>query len=293
MSMLSQTAAVVISFYFEKRRGLANGLSTTGSGLGFFIFPPLTTYLLEELGLRGACIILAGIMMQGVVCGALVIPGANDPRTRRPKKEKVRLGIASLVRLTHTQSLMLTITDQSSMYLSSKQYYEQLNLITQGKSRSQKFLHILKEITKASFDAKLLKNGAFMLYLVGTVLRQLVGYIPSMFIISRALNFGIRNEDTGFLMSIFGVTNIVGRLVFGFLADVPFIRDRRCYFYGATSIGAGAVSLFNFGEQLSHQMIYCGVYGLMFGELSYDIHSMGNIMYLLRYYLSTQRIYTQ
>lgn len=267
MSMLSQTAAVVISFYFTKRRGLANGLATTGSGLGFFLFPPLATYLLEELGLRGACVILSGVMMQGVVCGALVIPGPNDPIKLRPKKtKKHRLGIASLVHLTHTQTLLLTVPDQSSMYMANMQFYKELNAATQHKSRCDKFLHILKEITKASFDAKLLKNGAFMLYLTGTVLRQLVGYIPSMFIVSRAINYGIRSEDTGFLMSIFGVANIIGRLLFGFLADVSFIRHRRCYFYGLMSIGAGAMSLFNFGELLSHQMIYCGLYGLFFGK---------------------------
>lgn len=267
MSMLSQTAAVVISFYFNKRRGLANGLSTTGSGLGFFIFPPLATYLLEELGLRGACVILAGIMMQGVICGALVIPGPNDPRKLRPKKDKKNLlGIASLVRLTHAQTMVFTVPDQSSMYLSNKRYYEEIIAEVQDKGCCGKFLHILKKITKASFDVKLLKNGAFMLYLIGTVLRQLVGYIPSMFIVSRALLFGIRNEEAGFLLSIFGVTNIIGRLLFGFIADLSFIRRRRCYFYGLMAIGAGVVSLYNFGESLSHQMAYCGLYGLMFGK---------------------------
>ncbi|XP_067946836.1 monocarboxylate transporter 4-like [Watersipora subatra] len=266
MSMLSQTAAVTISFYFDKRRGLANGIATTGSGFGFFIFPPLATYLLEAFGLSGACVILAGIMLHGIVFGALVIPNSNDPRSRaRAKGQRRLLSIASLVQLTHTQTFLLTITDQSSMYVANMRQYEEFFAAAQDKKCCEKFLHILKEIAKASFDMKLVKDGAFMLYLTGTVMRQLVGYIPGMFIVSRALHFGIRNEETGFLMSTFGVTNIVGRLLLGFLADLPMVKRRRCYLYGIMAISAGVVTSYNFGPLFYHQMLYCGFFGLFYG----------------------------
>lgn len=264
--MLSQTASVVVSFYFSKRRGIANGISTTGSGLGFFIFPPLATYLLETLGLQGTCVILAGIMLQGVVCGALVIPLPEHKNLRR-KSKLSKHGIATLIHWTHAQvPMVLTPMDNSGMYMASVHYYKKYFSLMGSDSRCQRFCTLLKEITKASFDIKLLKNGGFILYLLGTVMRQLVGYIPSMFIVDRALSFGIPKESTGFLMSVFGVTNIIGRLVFGFLADVKHVRDQRCYLYAAVAIAAGAVSLYNFGEELWHQMLYCGVYGLMYGE---------------------------
>lgn len=265
MSLLSQTASVAVSFHFNKRRGLANGLATTGSGLGFFVFPPMTTYLLEEFGLRGTCFIMAGIMMQGIVFGALVINSANGPTNNRPSQRGngEHYGVASLVRQS---SLLLSVTDHSNMYFSGIQQCMRLSAAHSNKGRCSKFFLLVKDIAKASFDVKLLRNAAFMLYLFGTLLRQLVGYIPSMFIVSRALMFGISYESSGFLMSVFGITNIVGRLLFGFLADTPPIRQKRCYLYGATAIGAGAVSLVNFGEHLAHQMVYCGLYGLLYGK---------------------------
>ena len=266
MSMSSQTASVVVSFYFNKRRGIANGISTTGSGLGFFIFPPLATYLLDELGLQGTCLMFSGIMLQGVVFGALVIPLPEHKKMRR-KSKRSKHGIASLVKATHAQfPMVLTPMDNSGMYMASVHYYNKYSTIMGAESRCERFWSLLREITKASFDFKLLKNGAFLLYLLGTVMRQLVGYIPSMFIVDRALSFGINKESTGFLMSVFGVTNIVGRLVFGFLADVKHIREKRAYLYACVAIVAGVVTLFNFGPLLIHQMIYCGIYGVMYGE---------------------------
>lgn len=281
MSMLSQTAAVVISFQFSERRGLANGISTTGSGLGFFIMPPLTTYLLDELGLRGTCLMLAGVMMQGIVCAALVFPSPNDPVSVRKRMKVRKYGIAHLIQWAHAQSsIVLKATDEGDMYPCSSGFYQaNANLYSNDGGCVRKFCYLVKEIARASFDMKLLKNGAFVLYLLGTILRQFAGYIPSMLIISRAISFGIPREDTGFLMSVFGVTNIVGRLMFSFLADRPFIRHRRCYYYGAVSIGAGLVTLYNFGEQLTHQMVYCSLYGLMYGKLGvislmYNLNSL-------------------
>ena len=71
--MLYQTAQILGSYYFEKRRGIVNGLITRGTGLGLFIFSPLTALLIEKFALSGTFYILAGIALQGVVCGVTII----------------------------------------------------------------------------------------------------------------------------------------------------------------------------------------------------------------------------
>jgi len=43
-------AIVVVAYYFEKRRSLATGLAVCGSGIGTFIFAPMTQYLIAEYG---------------------------------------------------------------------------------------------------------------------------------------------------------------------------------------------------------------------------------------------------
>uniref|UniRef100_T1IP78 Major facilitator superfamily (MFS) profile domain-containing protein n=1 Tax=Strigamia maritima TaxID=126957 RepID=T1IP78_STRMM len=65
-------AIVIVAYYFEKKRSFATGLAVSGSGIGTFIFAPLTQYLLGEFQWRGTILILAGFFLNIVVCGALM-----------------------------------------------------------------------------------------------------------------------------------------------------------------------------------------------------------------------------
>ncbi|KAF8778795.1 Monocarboxylate transporter 14 like protein [Argiope bruennichi] len=66
------TSIVVVAYYFEKKRSLATGLAACGTGIGTFVFPPLTIYLLEEYCWQGTLVILAGFFLNMVVFGALM-----------------------------------------------------------------------------------------------------------------------------------------------------------------------------------------------------------------------------
>uniref|UniRef100_A0A336LZ15 CSON008114 protein n=1 Tax=Culicoides sonorensis TaxID=179676 RepID=A0A336LZ15_CULSO len=66
------TAVVSIAFWFDKKRTFATGIGASGTGLGTFIFAPLTQYLIESYGWRGATLLLAGALLNFAVCGALM-----------------------------------------------------------------------------------------------------------------------------------------------------------------------------------------------------------------------------
>ncbi|CAL1273933.1 unnamed protein product [Larinioides sclopetarius] len=66
------TSIVVVAYYFEKKRSLATGLAACGTGIGTFVFPPLTIYLLEQYCWQGTLVILAGFFLNMVVFGALM-----------------------------------------------------------------------------------------------------------------------------------------------------------------------------------------------------------------------------
>lgn len=66
------TSVVIVAYYFEKKRCLATGLSVCGSGVGTFIFAPLTYMLVEEYTWRGTLLILAGFFLNMVASGALM-----------------------------------------------------------------------------------------------------------------------------------------------------------------------------------------------------------------------------
>lgn len=65
-------AIAVVAFYFDKRLSLATGLAVCGSDIVTFIFAPITQYLINEYGWRGAMLILSGIFLNIVICGALM-----------------------------------------------------------------------------------------------------------------------------------------------------------------------------------------------------------------------------
>lgn len=67
-------AILIVGFYFEKKRALANGIANSGSGFGTFIYAPLSRLLLDEYSWRGGLLILAGIVFNCAVCAALFRP---------------------------------------------------------------------------------------------------------------------------------------------------------------------------------------------------------------------------
>ena len=72
--MMYLCAYVMIGHYFDKKRALATGIATCGSGVGTFVFAPLTVFLLKQFGWKGTMLILGGITLNGVVCAAAYRP---------------------------------------------------------------------------------------------------------------------------------------------------------------------------------------------------------------------------
>ena len=62
LSLCYVAAVVIVAYYFDQKRSFATGISVCGSGVGTFLFAPLTQYLVDQYnGWRGATVILAGI----------------------------------------------------------------------------------------------------------------------------------------------------------------------------------------------------------------------------------------
>jgi MFS family permease len=77
---------------------LATGIAVCGSGLGTFLFAPLTEYLIYEYGWRGAMLIIAGLVLNCAILGALFRP---VPTVRESKPVS---RTASTCGITHPES---------------------------------------------------------------------------------------------------------------------------------------------------------------------------------------------
>ncbi|KAK5640858.1 hypothetical protein RI129_009405 [Pyrocoelia pectoralis] len=70
---LCYVAAVVsMSYWFDKKLSLAVGLGACGTGIGTFVYAPMTQYFINEYRWRGTVLLLAGTFLNLCVCGALM-----------------------------------------------------------------------------------------------------------------------------------------------------------------------------------------------------------------------------
>lgn len=84
--MIYLPSIVSVGYYFERKRAIATGIAVCGSGIGTFIFAPLTKFLLDQYDWRNALFILAGIVFNACVFGALMRP-LEPPKKAIPDPE--------------------------------------------------------------------------------------------------------------------------------------------------------------------------------------------------------------
>uniref|UniRef100_A0A8D8QSV8 Monocarboxylate transporter 12 n=1 Tax=Cacopsylla melanoneura TaxID=428564 RepID=A0A8D8QSV8_9HEMI len=72
LSLTYVTAVVSIAYWFDKKRTFATSLGACGTGIGTFVYAPLTQYWIEVYGWRGTILMLAGTFLQMCICGALM-----------------------------------------------------------------------------------------------------------------------------------------------------------------------------------------------------------------------------
>ncbi|XP_078669446.1 monocarboxylate transporter 13-like [Branchiostoma floridae x Branchiostoma belcheri] len=60
-SLTHVASTSIVGRYFDRRRGLANSLALMGTCVGSFALPPLFQLLIDEYGMRGSFVIVAGL----------------------------------------------------------------------------------------------------------------------------------------------------------------------------------------------------------------------------------------
>ncbi|XP_065355492.1 monocarboxylate transporter 13 [Calliphora vicina] len=78
----------IVTSYFVKLRGLANGLCISGSALGSIILPPVLRWLLETYGYRGSVLIMGGITLN-VFVAAIFYEPVEQHMVRVPRVKKM------------------------------------------------------------------------------------------------------------------------------------------------------------------------------------------------------------
>ncbi|XP_050497626.1 monocarboxylate transporter 3 [Diabrotica virgifera virgifera] len=65
---------IILGFYFERWRGLATGIAVCGSGIGTFVYAPMTDIVITKFGWRGAMLVHAALILICALSGILYRP---------------------------------------------------------------------------------------------------------------------------------------------------------------------------------------------------------------------------
>ena len=190
--------------YFKHRRAIANGIAVSGVGIGNLVLPPSLRALLDNYGLQGALLVMAGIALDVCVAGELLRPasayGHGVTRTysavyRKDNHENCQVENGFVVR------------EKSS------------------KPRKPSRLNFCKYIYDiyASLEWSLLKQLPFLFHGISMTL-YFCGF-PAYFVVipSHSEQIGHSKSNVAYLVSVAGLGELVGRLASGFLADLRII----------------------------------------------------------------------
>ncbi len=170
LSFCFNAAIVAVTYYFEKRRAFATGLSVCGSGLGTFIFAPLIDWLVITYAWEGALLILAAILLNLCVCGALLrdlewpedtLEYKRDKFIRSLAAQEVHHGLPSLSRVSTREPSVQAVQLSSDYYFArSRRAVSLLELPTfvrerldGGKADVESLQNLVKQVRKSLFSA--------------------------------------------------------------------------------------------------------------------------------------------
>ena len=279
LGVYEQIGMALVNLYFEKRRGIASGIATAGTGAGILVFPPLTNFLFSQYGYQGTCILLAGIALHGVVAGVVIIsPDAAVKLSARGKPRDAKTSDYGATKLSTSRSDSVsgsihTCTTQSVEKLKTSESTGTLAALSQSNKSSDDDTLSKKEknkdlstILKSACDLSLFRDYRFVLFALTHSLFSGAFTVPSAFMPARAVSYGISKTNGSLLISAMGLASVITRPFCGILVDWGPIKKRRYFFFVFWITMAGSVTLLDFGETLIAQMSYAVLYGLGTGD---------------------------
>ncbi len=105
--LLAVVAVGIIPLYFDKKLGMAIGLTQAGVGIGLLVFSALNGYLIGTYGLQGSFLILAGIAAHTIPLGMLL----HMPHMHT-QKAKNEITCKDILVATERHSLLADDTEQ-------------------------------------------------------------------------------------------------------------------------------------------------------------------------------------
>ncbi|XP_041505473.1 monocarboxylate transporter 14 isoform X2 [Microtus oregoni] len=234
-------AVVMVGRYFQKRRALAQGLSTTGTGFGTFLMTVLLKYLCAEYGWRNAMFIQGAVSLNLCVCGALMRPLSPGKVENCPRGEE-----PSAVPAYSAESVKsgpLGVTEEQDRQPENEGNVCDLQAQEcQGQTRPRKnarAFRVLKTVSQLTVrvqkgfgdwysgyfgTASLFTNRMFVAFVFWALFAYSSFVIPFIHLPEIVSLYNLSEQNDMFpLTSIIAIVHIFGKVILGAVADLPCI----------------------------------------------------------------------
>ncbi|XP_056385873.1 monocarboxylate transporter 9 [Hyla sarda] len=290
---LLYTATVTITCqYFEKRRGLALGIVSTGSSVGTFVYACLQKELISIYGIDGCLLIIGALALNILACGIVMRPLPQLPEATEEKpclqtvpdayliyheKDKTQEENIGMLEKEKSNEANGNCCTQEEPPQSNNGIMVQFDTMKDKCKNKVKEKENCKQLVKNKCHSyldywedtiNLFKNKVFAALFINILLFDIGGFPPSLLMEDVAKSANIDKKDMIVpLVFILGIMMAVGKLVLGILADFKWINS--LYLYVFTLIIAGlAVVAVPFAKTYATLAIISGTIGFFSGNWS-------------------------
>ncbi|XP_039857125.1 monocarboxylate transporter 9-like [Simochromis diagramma] len=245
--------------YFDKRRGLALGIVTTGTSVGAFIYATAQNELIMLYGLHGCLLIIGALALNLMACAGFMRPlnmpgyylkqkAALERNTEEQIFEKPQLGDLKMTAGSTTatpektlgvKELLITIDAKDLAIQTMKKKgsffsgFDIIKVIKEKRQAYSKYIHSMSEI---------LQDQVMVAFCIGVFMFSLGAFPPALFIEDVAQSQGLIEEVSLIpLVSIGAIAACVGKLGLGILVDIRWINS--IYLYAFTMFAGGVALL--------------------------------------------------
>ncbi|XP_021378223.1 monocarboxylate transporter 12-like isoform X1 [Mizuhopecten yessoensis] len=197
----------IVSFYFLKKRALANGILVSGSGLSSFVFPYLYRYAIDRFGVKGALIIISGLALHMCIAGALL---------RQP------LELAT----THRSPDKYTEVETNDIKLTKNQTSEL-------KKRGNTFPVYMR----------LLRNTRLVMFIIVFAINVLAYAANFVAFPAHMQSLGLNQSQVTIAFSMIGAAEVFTRSLFGWFADKKYVANSTIMIFSGVLSGVAAILL--------------------------------------------------
>ena len=287
--MIEPPIVSALAKYFKIKRAFANGIAFSGTSLGTLILPPFLMWSIDEYTIRGALLLMAGIILQMVWVVALVRPFPHMTEANKIARPTAKIpehtvqnpseSSAEVIWATEREHPNSKARDQSSML--PQQPLNAKGLLARASQKAETTLSLPESQRAQDKRSKggslisrmssaihnywsLLKSVPMLLLLIGSVLMY-TAYL-GLFVMFPAHfdEIGFSKSNAAWLMSVIGLVEFISRPVTGYLC-IKFPLNKHILVAVSGFLAGGVGVMVTFTKTLWIWYVYMIVFGIFGG----------------------------